>query len=108
MLELHIQETPQSGFGKMLWSHPMLEGVGPGELEIQGLDGFLWVPFAKPCWHCGEPTCWIDLAFETNLCPGRCSEKKYDEYEWQRLLSWLQGEEGQQWIFENFGEPPRG
>lgn len=80
MLELHIQPTPQSGFGKMLWSHPMLEGVGPGELEIQGLNDHIWVPYYRDCMICHEPTTWIELAFEGPLHPGECTEQMWREY----------------------------
>lgn len=84
-LELHIKAPTQDAFGHMLWSHPMIPGVGPGELEVTGLNGFIWVPYERDCWHCGEPTTWIDLDFETHLHPGRCSERKWDEYQWAEM-----------------------
>jgi hypothetical protein len=80
-----------------------------GGLEmVAPLPDFLWMPFEQPCWHCGEPTTWIDIGFETALHPGECSETKWGEFWWQSRISWLQGPEGQAWIFENFGAPPRG
>jgi hypothetical protein len=43
-------------------------------------DTHLWTGEAAPCWHCGTPTRWLDLAFEAPLCPGRCSDAKAREY----------------------------
>lgn len=34
-----------------------------------------------PCWHCGEPTQWVELSFETPLHPGSCSDAKWREFE---------------------------
>ncbi len=87
-LELHIQAPTESAFAKMLWSHPHL-GLEPGEIEVQGLDHFIWVPYERDCWHCGQPTTWIDVDFEAALHPGRCSEAKWDEYRWAEMrASW--------------------
>lgn len=32
------------------------------------------------CWHCDNPTLWLELAFEVPLHPGRCSDAKWAEY----------------------------
>lgn len=32
-----------------------------------------------PCWHCEQPTRWLELAFEAPLHPGECTEAKYAE-----------------------------
>ncbi len=74
-LELHIRPTPQSAYASML----------DGGLEVTELDGFIWVPYESDCWHCGQPTTWIDIDFETALHPGRCSERKWDEYRWAEM-----------------------
>lgn len=34
----------------------------------------------RPCWHCGKPTPWIEINFETNLCPGACNDAKTAEW----------------------------
>jgi endogenous inhibitor of DNA gyrase (YacG/DUF329 family) len=34
----------------------------------------------RPCWHCGRPTCWVELSFEAPLCPGPCTDVKWTEY----------------------------
>jgi hypothetical protein len=86
-LELHIQPTPQSGYGKMLWSHPQITGDLDRQLEVQWLDGFLWVPRYDACMVCKEPTTWIDLAFEGPIHPGRCSERMQDDYAWANVMS---------------------
>ena len=35
----------------------------------------------QPCWHCGEPTQWLELSFETPLHPGGCTDAKWREYD---------------------------
>lgn len=34
----------------------------------------------RMCWHCDNPTLWLELAFEVPLHPGRCSDAKWAEY----------------------------
>lgn len=89
-LELHIEETKQSAYAGMLWSHPMITNDPNQQLEVAWLNGFIWTPYEKPCWHCGEPTTWVDLDFEAPLHPGRCSEAKWDEYAWADMMSRVQ------------------
>lgn len=38
----------------------------------------------RPCWHCGQPTRFLEVNFEAPLCPGACTEAKEAEY-WQAL-----------------------
>ncbi len=40
----------------------------------------LWTPSWRPCWHCGEPTHFVEIHFEAPLCPGRCTDVKWEEY----------------------------
>lgn len=56
---------------------------------VRDLPGFVWMPFAGPCWHCDEPTTWLDVGFETRLHPGACSEAKWDEYAWAEAIARL-------------------
>ena len=35
----------------------------------------------KPCWHCGEPTVFVEISFEANLCSEECVDAKWKEYE---------------------------
>lgn len=46
-------------------------------------DGFnhVWLDEERPCWDCGEPTRWCELAFEAPLHPGPCTDRKYRELE---------------------------
>lgn len=89
MLELHIRPTPQSAYQGMLWSHPQITGDRDQQLEVMGLNDFIWVPYDQPCFVCGQPTTWIDLAFEGPVHPGRCSERAWDDYAWANMLSTL-------------------
>lgn len=36
----------------------------------------------RPCWHCGEPTTFVEINFEAPLHPGPCTDQKEVEY-WQ-------------------------
>lgn len=56
---------------------------------VMRLDSFIWVPWTAPCWHCGQPTTWVDIDFETALHPGACSEAKWDEYRWDEAFAIL-------------------
>jgi len=38
----------------------------------------------RPCWHCGQPTRFVEVAFEAPLHPGACEEAKDREY-WDAL-----------------------
>lgn len=38
----------------------------------------------RPCWHCEQPTRFLEVNFEAPLCPGACTEAKEAEY-WQAL-----------------------
>lgn len=41
---------------------------------------------AKPCWYCGKPTLWLELSFEVNLHPGRCSDAMWVQYPLQSKI----------------------
>lgn len=56
---------------------------------VRELPGFIWCVEQRPCWHCGEATSWVDLAFEVSLHPGRCSEAKQDDYAWAEMFAVL-------------------
>jgi hypothetical protein len=73
-------------------------GMLRGGLMVAELDGFIWVPYSRPCWHCQESTTWVDLAFETPLHPGPCSQAKWDEWRWAEVLHYLRSDEYQRWI----------
>jgi hypothetical protein len=32
------------------------------------------------CWHCGEPTEWVEINFSAHLCSDECLSAKIDEY----------------------------
>lgn len=32
------------------------------------------------CWHCEKPTRYVEVNFETYLCPGECTNSKLVEY----------------------------
>lgn len=34
----------------------------------------------QPCWHCGEPTKWLELSFEVALHPGPCTNAKWRQF----------------------------
>jgi hypothetical protein len=63
--------------------------AGQSHLMVAGLNDFIWVPYAEPCTECGEPTCWLDLGFECRLCPGRCSERAWDQFWWADAMAHL-------------------
>lgn len=73
MLELLITPSDPEG------------GVVVGTLVAHSLDGFVWTTAGSRCRGCGEYTSWIDLAFEAPLCPGACSQKAQDDYQWAQL-----------------------
>lgn len=87
MIELHVEETKQSAFGGMLWSHPMITNDPNQQLEVAGLNDFIWTPYYLPCFVCGEDTTWVDLSFEGPIHPGRCSERAWDDYAWAIMWS---------------------
>ncbi len=33
-----------------------------------------------PCWHCGQPTTWLDLCFEAPICSEECDAAKTNEW----------------------------
>ena len=35
----------------------------------------------KPCWHCGEPTVFVEISFEAAMCSDECNVAKWKEYE---------------------------
>lgn len=72
---------------------------------VKGLAGFIWVPYEQPCWHCRQPTTWIDLDFEAALHPGECSETKWDEYTWDTLFVKLR-ETTARLRGQQLGDPP--
>jgi hypothetical protein len=39
----------------------------------------VWTDEERECWHCAEPTKWLELAFEAPLHPGPCTDAKYEE-----------------------------
>jgi hypothetical protein len=49
--------------------------------ERAARDAFnhIWMDHEEKCWHCEEPTRWVELAFETALHPGPCTDAKYRE-----------------------------
>ena len=55
------------------------------EIEFSPYDGqaanHVWTDDERPCWDCGEPTKWVELAFEAPLHPGECTDRKYRELE---------------------------
>jgi hypothetical protein len=50
----------------------------------------IWVPDPRPCWNCGDETHYVEIHFEAPLCPGRCTDVKWAEYdeENRRLGPW--------------------
>lgn len=70
-------------------------GVVVGTHVVHGLDGFVWTTAGRACSLCGEYTSWIDLNFETPLCPGPCSEKMADDYAWSQLTLYVNSPEHQ-------------
>lgn len=44
---------------------------------------------ALPCWHCGVPTPWVELNFESALHPGPCTLAKWAEYHAANRSQWL-------------------
>ncbi|GJF04992.1 hypothetical protein [Pseudonocardia sp. D17] len=34
----------------------------------------------RPCWHCGQPTRYVEINFEAPLHPGPCADQKEIEY----------------------------
>ena len=74
-----------------------------GQQMVWQLDHFMWVPYAQDCWHCGQPTTWIDLDFQTALHPGPCSASKWDEYAWAEMFAHVRSPE-----FRSFVEELRG
>ena len=82
-LELHVAPTTRE--------HP--DYLMGGQEMVWQLDSFLWVPFEEECWHCGQPTTWVDIDFEARLHPGPCSERKWDEYRWAEMAAYLRSDE---------------
>lgn len=39
----------------------------------------VWTDDEQRCWHCDQPTRWLELAFEAPLHPGECTRAKYRE-----------------------------
>lgn len=60
------------------------EQVGPNVCVVDHLDppdvDSLWLPIAKPCWICENPTCWVELNFESHICPGQCTREAWRQY----------------------------
>lgn len=65
------------------------KALASDQTPVAQLNGFMWVPYEAPCWHCEKSTSWIDDGFECHLHPGRCSEKKWDEYAWAEMFARL-------------------
>ena len=38
----------------------------------------------EECWICGDPTRWIEVNFETRMCPGPCADEAWGRY-WAAL-----------------------
>lgn len=68
-------------------------GAVVGTHVAHGLDGFVWTTAGHACSQCGEYTSWIDLVFESPLCPGACSQKAQDDYQWAELMIYLNSPE---------------
>lgn len=45
---------------------------------------------ASACWVCGRPTLWVELNFEAYLCPGKCTDLKWEEYAVINLLTCIE------------------
>lgn len=39
------------------------------------------VEIEMPCLHCGEPSSFVDLDFESSFCSEECNSDKWKEYE---------------------------
>lgn len=51
-----------------------------GKVELDTED-HMHATSEGPCWHCGMLTPWIQWDFETWLCPGECTDAKWEEYD---------------------------
>lgn len=36
---------------------------------------------AQPCWHCRQPTTWIEVNFEAHMHPGECETWAWAEFD---------------------------
>lgn len=36
--------------------------------------------YAERCWHCGQWTNLVEISFHAFLCPGACTNAKWDEF----------------------------
>lgn len=49
-------------------------------IEWEGVEGIIRGRVAEPCWHCKEPTEFVDIDFQAHLCSDECQKAKWDEY----------------------------
>lgn len=77
MLDIRVEPATVQGY----------KGLASQAAPVARLADFIWTPYERPCWHCEEPTTWVDVGFEAPLHPGPCSEAKWGEYAWAEALA---------------------
>ena len=58
----------------IILAEPVVDTAAMRTMVRTHLGEFIWFPFARPCWQCGEPCSWMEVNFETWLHPGRLTE----------------------------------
>lgn len=66
------------------WSDEKLEGLRARESEMTTREfqegNYLKSETSSPCCICKEPTSWIEINFQGNLCSEECDKKMWDGY----------------------------